>query len=146
MLAMIEKAGIDSFYAMQKATALVPGVLLLRLKQLSWDGAVRTTTTGAGGKKGLKLTAKGRTMLEHDWRAVVENALDEPFDAVLKAFCLTRLMDGQDRALALLGPACDARHKEAKRLREFAREIAHTSNPLQAGYAYLPGTGAAGLR
>jgi DNA-binding PadR family transcriptional regulator len=136
MLAMIEKAGIDSFYAMRKATALVPGVLLLRLKQLSSGGAVRTGKSGGRGKKGLTLTPKGRTMLEHDWRPVVEDALDEPFDAVLKAFWLTRLMDGQDPALALMDRAYDARHKEARRLRDFAHEI-DTSNPLQAGYAYL---------
>lgn len=137
MLAFIEKADVDSFYGLRKATAIVPGVLLLRLKHLSKAGFIRTAESGGRGKKGLKLTAKGRALLESQWRAEVDEALLEPFDSVLKAFWLTRLMDGQKAGLKLLDHAYDERKKQAKRHRDAGERIKGSANPLQTGYAYL---------
>jgi hypothetical protein len=133
ILAMIAKAGADSFYALRQATSLVPGVLLLRLKQLSGGGAVSTAATGERGKKRLKLTATGRTLLEHDWPSAVEASLQEQFEVVLRAFWVARLMGGQDRALQLLRSACDQRNKPAKHI----RDVSLPRGRVSGGFLYL---------
>jgi DNA-binding PadR family transcriptional regulator len=128
ILALIEKAGLQSVYELQKKAMLQPGGIRPALIRLESDGLLTRTGEGMRNKRELDLSALGRKFLDEKWWFSLQDYRD--LESTLRALAVALLMNQVETARTYLRDASAHRMRLAKEFEDAASLSAQRTDPL----------------
>lgn len=137
LLALIDKGGLKSIYALQKQAALQPGGIRPALVKLETTGFLGRRDEGSRKRRELFVTAEGAQFLADHWYHALQSYID--LESVLRATTVSLLMGDVDTARRYLADVCARRERSAKQ-RELEAESYHNRSDLVANYMWMRAT------
>ena len=128
LLALIQKAGLQCVYELQKKAWLQPGGIRPALIRLESQGLLARTDEGIRNKRDLEVTAFGRKFLDEKWWLALQEYKD--LESTLRAVAVALLMGHVEAARTYLRDASTHREKLAKEFQDEAARQAARSDPL----------------
>jgi DNA-binding PadR family transcriptional regulator len=128
LLALVERAGLKSVYALQKQASLQPGGIRPALKRLESAGLLNRKDAGSRSKRELVVTEKGSEFLAKNWINSLQRYVE--FESVLRATATALLMGKTNMACMYLGGASLERERSAKQRDLEAESHNDRSDPL----------------
>jgi DNA-binding PadR family transcriptional regulator len=128
LLALIERGGLKSFYALQSQAGLQPGGIRPSLDRLEAEGLLSRGAPSSRRKREYALTEFGRQFLAQRWVFSLQSYVE--LDSMLRAITVALLMGDRKTARHYLRDACADRDRAAAEKEVEITKYAGKSDPL----------------
>jgi DNA-binding PadR family transcriptional regulator len=96
ILALIDRAGLNSLYLFQKFAGLQPGGIRPALQRLEDLRLVQRAESARRQKRNISITSEGKDVLKRGWQSCLVDSSDA--ESALRAICVALLMGQPDEA------------------------------------------------
>jgi DNA-binding PadR family transcriptional regulator len=128
ILALVNRGGLNSIYALQKRAALQPGGIRPALTRLEAAGLLERSDHGSRRRRELIATGAGSQFLSEHWYRALQGHID--LESVLRATAVALLMGDVDTARQYLRDISVERERSAKQRELEAESYGDRSDPL----------------
>lgn len=112
-MAAIARGGLNTLYAIQKATGLQPGSISNVIKRLTSAGLLTRSEGSKRGRRIMTLTAEGEGFLQANWRHSLDPCRE--MESILRSGTVALLMGEPGLALGFLSQSASERERRKGR-------------------------------